>query len=47
VFRGLGLPAAVLLPHRRERPPANEYCVLDNLIGDAKVFALAALGLAR
>ena len=47
VFRGLGLPAAVYSRIDESAHQPNEYCVLDNLIGDAKVFALAALGLAR
>jgi len=47
VFRGLGLPAAVYARLDESAHQPNEYCLLDNLIGDAKVFALAALGLAR
>jgi succinyl-diaminopimelate desuccinylase len=47
VFRGLGLPAAVYSRIDESAHQPNEFCVLDNLIGDAKVFALAALGLGR
>lgn len=47
VFRGLGLPAAVYARIDESAHQPNEYCRLDNLIGDAKVFALAALGLGR
>ena len=47
VFRGLGLPAAVYARLDESAHQPDEYCLLDNLIGDAKVFALAALGLAR
>ncbi len=47
VFRDLGLPAAVYARLDESAHQPNEYCLLDNLIGDAKVFALAALGLAR
>lgn len=47
VFRDLGLPAAVYARLDESAHQPDEYCLLDNLIGDAKVFALAALGLAR
>jgi succinyl-diaminopimelate desuccinylase len=47
VFRGLGLPAAVYARLDESAHQPNEYCLLDNVIGDAKVFALATLGLAR
>jgi succinyl-diaminopimelate desuccinylase len=47
VFRDLGLPAAVYARLDESAHQPNEYCLLDNLIGDAKVFALAALGLPR
>jgi succinyl-diaminopimelate desuccinylase len=45
VFRQLGLPAAVYARIDESAHQPNEYCLLDNLIGDAKVFALAGLGL--
>jgi len=47
VFRRLGLPAAVYSRLDESAHQPNEYCLLDNLIGDAKVFALAALGMSR
>jgi succinyl-diaminopimelate desuccinylase len=47
VFRQLGLPAAVYSRLDESAHQPNEYCLLDNLIGDAKVFALAALGMGR
>lgn len=47
VFRQLGLPAAVYARLDESAHQPNEYCLLDNLIGDAKVFGLAALGLGR
>jgi len=42
-FRRLGLPAAVYarIDERAHQP--NEYCVLDNILGDAGIFAVSAL----
>lgn len=43
VFRRLGLPAVVYSRIQETAHQPNEYCVLDNLINDAAVFALTAL----
>lgn len=43
VFRHLGLPAVVSAKLDDTAHQPNESCVIDNLIGDAKVCALAAL----
>lgn len=42
-FRRLGLAAVVYSKLDESAHQPNEHCLLDNLIGDAKVFALAAL----
>jgi len=42
-LRRLGLPAVVYSKIHETAHQPNEYCVLDNLISDAKVFALAAM----
>ena len=42
-FRRLNLPAVVYSRLNDSAHQPNEYCILDNLIGDAKVFALSAL----
>jgi succinyl-diaminopimelate desuccinylase len=42
-FRRLNLPAVVYSRLNETAHQPNEYCILDNLIGDAKVFALSAL----
>ncbi|MDD5658227.1 MAG: M20 family metallo-hydrolase [Elusimicrobia bacterium] len=43
VFRKLGLPAVVSAKLDETAHQPNEYCILDNLIADAKVCALTAL----
>jgi len=43
VFRKMGLPAVVSAKLDETAHQPNEYCILDNLIGDAKVCALTAL----
>jgi len=43
VFRKLGLPAVVSAKLDETAHQPNEYCILDNLIDDAKVCALTAL----
>ena len=43
VFRKLGLPAVVSAKLDETAHQPNEYCILDNLIGDAKIFAISAL----
>jgi len=43
VFRRLGLPAVVSAKFDETAHQPNEYCILDNLIADAKVCALAAM----
>lgn len=43
VFRHLNLPAVVYSKQDETAHMPNEFCLLDNLIGDAKVFALAAM----
>lgn len=45
VFRQLGYPAVVYARQDEVAHQPNEYCILDNLIGDAQVFACVALGL--
>ena len=45
VFRKLGLPAVVSAKLDDTAHQPDEYCVLDNLIADAKVCALTALNL--
>ena len=45
VFRNLGLPAVVSAKLDDTAHQPDEYCVLDNLIADAKVCALTALNL--
>lgn len=42
-FRRLGLPAAVYSRLDESMHQPNEYCLLDNLLGDAKIFAISAL----
>ncbi|MFA7008660.1 MAG: M20 family metallo-hydrolase [Elusimicrobiales bacterium] len=42
-FRRLNLPAVVYSRLNESAHQPNEYCILDNLIGDAKVFAVSAL----
>lgn len=42
-FRRLNLPAVVYSRLNESAHQPNEYCLLDNIIGDAKVFALSAL----
>lgn len=46
-FRKLHLPAVVYSKLDEVAHQPNEYCKLDNLLGDAKVFALTALRLAE
>jgi len=43
VFRKMNLPAVVYSKQDETAHMPNEYCILDNLIGDAKVFALTML----
>jgi succinyl-diaminopimelate desuccinylase len=43
VFRRLELPAVVSAKLDETAHQPNEYCILDNLIDDAKVCALTAL----
>ena len=43
IFRKLGLPAVVSAKLDETAHQPNEYCILDNLIADAKVCALTAL----
>jgi succinyl-diaminopimelate desuccinylase len=45
VFRQLGYPAVVYAKQDEVAHQPNEYCILDNLIGDAQVFAFVALNL--
>ena len=45
VFRQLGYPAVVYAKQDEVAHQPNEYCILDNLIGDAQVFAYVALNL--
>jgi succinyl-diaminopimelate desuccinylase len=42
-FRRLNLPAVVYSRLNETCHQPNEFCILDNLIGDAKIFALSAL----
>jgi succinyl-diaminopimelate desuccinylase len=42
-FRRLNLPSVVYARIDETAHQPNEYCVLDNLIGDAKIFAVSAL----
>ncbi len=42
-FRRLNLPAAVYARLDETMHQPNEYCILDNLLGDAKIFAISAL----
>jgi len=42
-FRRLNLPTVVYGKQDEVAHQPNEYCILDNLIGDAKVFALSAI----
>lgn len=44
-FRRLNLPAVVYSKLNETAHQANEYCLLDNIIGDAKVFATTILEL--
>jgi len=44
VFRRIGLPAVVYSKIDESAHQPNEFCRLDNLIADAKVFALVAMG---
>ena len=46
VFRKLGLPAVVSAKLDETAHQPNEYCILDNLIGDAKVCAITTLNTA-
>jgi succinyl-diaminopimelate desuccinylase len=43
IFRRLGLPAVVYAKLEETAHQPNESCILDNLIADAKVFALTVL----
>jgi succinyl-diaminopimelate desuccinylase len=43
VFRHLGLPAVVSAKLDETAHQPNEYCILDNLIGDAQVCALTSM----
>ncbi|HVN77202.1 MAG TPA: M20 family metallo-hydrolase [Thermoanaerobaculaceae bacterium] len=43
IFRRLGLPAVVYSKIHESAHQPDEFCVLDNLIGDAKVFAGVAM----
>jgi len=43
VFRRAGFPAVVYSKIDESAHQPNEWCVLDNLVGDAKVFALTLL----
>jgi succinyl-diaminopimelate desuccinylase len=43
VFRRAGYPAVVYSKIDESAHQPDEYCILDNLIGDAKVFALTLL----
>ncbi|HOX23802.1 MAG TPA: M20/M25/M40 family metallo-hydrolase, partial [Elusimicrobiales bacterium] len=45
-FRKAGFEAAVFSRLDEVAHQPNEYCILDNLLGDAKVFAYAAMNLA-
>lgn len=47
IFRHLNLPAVVYSKLDEIAHQPNEYCYLDNLIGDAKVFVKAAMHLAE
>ncbi|MBI4655335.1 MAG: M20 family metallo-hydrolase [Elusimicrobia bacterium] len=42
-FRRLNLPVAVYSKLNESAHQPNEYCILDNITGDAKVFALCAI----
>lgn len=44
-FRRLNLPAVVYSRLNESAHQPNEYCILDNLIGDARVFAVSAIHL--
>ncbi|OFZ77752.1 MAG: diaminopimelate aminotransferase [Bdellovibrionales bacterium RIFOXYD1_FULL_53_11] len=44
-FRRLKLPAVVYSKQDEVMHQPNEYCILDNLIGDAKVFAVTAMNI--
>lgn len=46
-FRRLNLPAVVYSRLNESAHQPNEYCILDNLIGDAKVFAVASIILGK
>ncbi|MDH4197943.1 MAG: M20 family metallo-hydrolase [Candidatus Aminicenantes bacterium] len=39
LFRHAGFPAAVWAKHDETAHQPNEYCIIDNMVGDAKVFA--------
>ncbi len=43
IFRRIGLPAVVYAKLEESAHQPNEYCILDNLIADAKVFATVAM----
>jgi succinyl-diaminopimelate desuccinylase len=43
-FRSLGLPAAVWITETETPHQPNEYCLISNIISDAKVFACLYLG---
>ena len=43
IFRRIGLPAVVYSKIDESAHQPNEYCILDNLIADAKVFASVAM----
>ncbi len=42
-FRRLNLPVAVYARLDESMHQPNEYCILDNLLGDAKIFAVSSL----
>ena len=42
-FRRLNLAAVVYSRINETAHQPNEYCILDNLLGDAKIFAISAL----
>ncbi len=46
-FRRLNLPVAVYAKLNETAHQPNEFCILDNILGDAKIFATTALNLDR
>ena len=46
IFRRIGLPAVVYSKIDESAHQPDEFCILDNLIADAKVFASVAMGCA-